>query len=383
MGWWSDVEAECLATRQGVALFDMSSFGKLHISGSGAEAAMEWCASSEIATANAGQVIYTQMLNDRGGIESDLTIVPLPNSSTLERAFYVVTGSATCTRDADNIARASRLHEIENVHIREVTDEWAVLALMGPESRAVMNIVFPDIAFDNDAFPFATSQELCCAAASNVRALRVSFAGELGWEMHCPKEYAPALWGEIHASGLAMGVNGGMGVVNAGYRALLLSLRLEKKFVHFGHDVSPTDSPFEAGLSFVSGTKLKAGTPFRGRQAFLDLRARGCRRRLVSFKVKDERVSLWGGEGIYCDGVRVGKLTSGGFGHSVNSGRAIGIGYVTPTELLESDDGLKPKALKVAVMEGGQYELEVAGRRVQAEVVWDALYDPGQQQLRQ
>ena len=264
-GWWGAVEAEHRAAREGAALFDLSSFGKLKISGSGAEAAMEWCASSEVGSADTGRVIYTQMLNERGGVESDLTIVPQPETGADGREFYVVTSSATCTRDADNIARASRLRGIEDVQIQEITDDWAVLALMGPESRQIAQAVFPGADFGNEGFPFGTSQELDCEAATGVRALRVSFVGELGWELHCPSAQAPSLWRALHAAGGDVGANGGAGLANAGYRALLLSLRLEKKFVHFGHDLSPTDSPLEAGLGFVvSAAPWRLLRPCRG-----------------------------------------------------------------------------------------------------------------------
>ena len=147
--------------------------------------------------------------------------------------------------------------------------------------------------------------------------------------------------------------------------------------MHFGHDVSPTDSVLEAGLGFVSAAKLKAGTPFLGREALLAKKEEGLRRRLVSFRSLDKDASLWGGEGIYRDGVRVGHLTSGGIGHTVNDGGAIGIGYVAPPG---AAGGMSVNQLRAAVL-AGEYELEVGARRVAAEVSWDALYDPRSERM--
>jgi len=387
-GWWSMVEREHRAAREGVALFDLSSFGKLHVSGADAEAAMEWCASSAIGqeTTPVGKVVYTQLLNECGTVEADLTIVPLREDLSLgsspgdaveeSHSFYVVTSSATCTRDADHLFRASRLRGLQKLEIEEVTDSWAVLAVMGPQSRHLIEQVFPAADFSNGAFPPGTAQEL----GRGVRALRVSFVGELGWELHCPKESAPALWATLHAAGVQTGVNEGAGLINAGYRALLLSLRQEKRFVHFGHDVTPSDCPVEAGLGWVSAAKLKAGTPFLGREALLARKAEGLKKRLVSFSVRAgqelQETSLWGGEGIYRDGVRVGHLTSGGIGHTVNNGRAIGIGYVNL-----GGSGRTVKEMKAEVLRG-RYELETAHGRVAVDVTWDALYDPRSERLR-
>jgi len=388
-GWWSMVEREHHAAREGVALFDLSSFGKLHVSGADAEAGMDWCTSSAIGqeTTPIGKVVYTQLLNEHGNVEADLTIVPLSEDFSLDgcradaalveqpRSFYVVTSPATCTRDADHLLRASRLHGLQRLQIEEVTDSWATLALAGPQSRCLIERAFPAVDFSNAAFPPGTAQEL----GGGVKALRVSLVGELGWELHCPKESAPSLWTALHAAGKQTNVNKGAGLINAGHRALMLSLRLEKCFVHFGHDVSPSDSPIEAGLGWISAAKLKAGTPFLGRDALLARKAEGLKKRLVSFSVKAgqelQETSLWGGEGIYRDGVRVGHLTSGGIGHTVNDGRAIGIGYVNLGGPGRSEEEMKAEVLS------GSYALEVANGSVAVDVAWDALYDPRSERL--
>ena len=144
-----------------------------------------------------------------------------------------------------------------------------------------MERAFPGEDFGNESFPFGTAQQV----GPGVRALRVSFVGELGWELHCPREAAPVIWAALHSAGADTGANNGVGLINAGYRALLLSLRVEKRFVHFGHDVSPSDSPLEAGLGWVSAPKVRAGTPFLGHEALVAQKAAGQTRRLVSFSI--------------------------------------------------------------------------------------------------
>ena len=226
------------------------------------------------------------MLNARGGIESDLTMVPLPPEDPLHpqtggRAFYLVHASTACTRDVDHLRLSATQMAgsvARGVAFQDVTDDFAVLALMGPQSRRLLGRVLSTgaSALSNEAFPFGSMRHLEAVALDGapmpVRALRVSFVGELGWELHAPRHLAGALFDALHAAAADAGMdgsddfNGGEGLVNAGYRALLESLRLEKGFVHFGHDVSPVETPLEAGLGFVSAAKLKAGTPFRGRE---------------------------------------------------------------------------------------------------------------------
>ena len=393
--WWEPVAREHHAARQGVALFDLSAFGKLRVSGPDAADALEWLSSAPLAAAADGKLVYTQLLNARGGIESDLTVVPLgaaldaagpggggAGGPAAERAFYLVTGSGTCTRDADHIVREAAAAGLGRVRCEEQSDAWAVLALMGPESRRLLARVAPHADLSNDAFPFGTAQPLPVTIGAPVvaRALRVSYVGELGWELHVPAAHALPVMEALHAAARDGGAafNDGRGLVDGGARALLHSLRLEKRFVHFGHDVSPVDSPIDSGLGFVSAAKLRSGTPFLGRDAIVAAKA-APRRRLLSFSVDDDDVSLWGREGIYRDGARVGHITSAGFGHSVAEGRAIGIGYA----------GLGPEpppiagvaALKEHLL-SGSYELEVAGRRVPARAHWDAMYDPTASRMR-
>ena len=418
--WVVSAAREHTACREGVGLFDLSSFGKLLVTGPRAEALLEWAASSSVQAAPDGRVLYTQMLNERGGVESDLTMVSLPPTDPLleglasdnaasgcaasggasGRGFYLVTAGTACTRDADHLQRCAAALGLArgDATLHDVTDDFAVLALNGPESRALLRQLWvppvgdiegigDDDALGDVAFPFGTMQngalQLGGGDSGNVlvacRALRISFAGELGWELHVQSADAPAVFDALHtaASGsrrcridvdpLPGGVfNGGRGLINCGYRALLESLRLEKGYMHFGHEVIPAYTALEAGLGFVSAAKLKADTPFSGREALLAQKKVGVSRRLVSFALGEAHadVSLWGHEGIWRDNVRVGFLTSGGIGHTINGGRAIGMGYV------ESPGG--GRVTKKHVNEGA-YEVEVAGRRIPIEASWGAL----------
>jgi 4-methylaminobutanoate oxidase (formaldehyde-forming) len=309
--WVRRAAAEHHACRNGVALFDLSSFGKVVLSGGAAEELLEWTMSCPVATCADGRVSYTQMLNGRGGIESDLTMVPLPpedplHPQTCGRAFYLVHASTACTRDVDHLRLSATQMAgsvASGVAFQDVTDDFAVLALMGPQSRRLLGRVLSagEAELTNEAFPFGTMRHLEVVALDGapmaIRALRVSFVGELGWELHAPRELAGALFDALHASAVDAGMDGSDDfndgeLVNAGYRALLESLRLEKGFVHFGHDVSPVETPLEAGLGFVSAGKLKAGTPFCGRDALLRQKEEGVRQRLMSFSLGGESAGV-------------------------------------------------------------------------------------------
>ncbi len=399
-GWLPYVEREHKSARESVALFDLSSFGKISVSGTQATRLLDWCMSSNVpGNTNSQRIVnYTQMLNDNGGIESDLTAVQLDQSG---QEFYLVTGAATCTRDLDHLRHEAHLMGLtaSDVKIEEITDQHAVLALMGPQSRAILsklvlgsasggdNVESTTINKDgechpllsNESFPFGSMRELfldlsrlpssdMSEKVASVRALRVSYAGELGWELHIPRTNAKQVFAALK---LAASTEYGIDLPLAGYRALLECLRIEKAYVHFGHDVTPKDSPLEAGLGFVSASKLKTGAPFKGREALLEQKAKGVSRRLVTFSVDRPDVSLWGHEGIYRDGKRVGHITSGGVGFSANEGRAIGMGYV---ENRDADQGLR-KASKTWINEG-TYELAIGGEMIPAKVHFSPIWDP-------
>jgi 4-methylaminobutanoate oxidase (formaldehyde-forming) len=342
-GWWQAVAREHRAAREAAALFDQSSFGKILVQGPGAAAALEAICANRI-DRPPGSLIYTQLLNDRGGIEADLTVARL----AWDR-FYLVTGTGFVTRDLDWIRRGIAGARAEAV---DVTSAYATLALMGPNARAILSRVTPDDV-SNAAFPFASARWIEVAGAP-VLALRVTYVGELGWELHVPSEFALGVHEALSAAGAAFGLR------PAGYRAIE-SLRLEKGYRAWGADIGPDYTPLEAGLGFA--VKLRSSTPFRGRAALEAQAGRVPAKRLVTFTVADPAVMLFGRETILRDGRTVGWLSSGGFGHTV--GRAIGMGYVRRAEGV-SDDFLAT----------GRWELEVASERVPAELHLAPLWDP-------
>jgi 4-methylaminobutanoate oxidase (formaldehyde-forming) len=296
-------------------------------------------------------VVYTQMLNARGGIECDLTVTRLADDG-----FYVVTGTGFSTHDFNWIER--NLPAGRDVRLQDLTSAWAVLPLMGPRARAVLQIVTADDVSDA-ALPFGSARDIRIAGAP-VRALRITYVGELGFELHVPSEYALTVFDALREAGRPAGL------ALAGYRAIE-TLRLEKGYRAWGADIGPDHSPLEAGLGF--GLKVGGDAPFLGREALLRQRAEGLKKRLAGFTVDDPDVVLLGRETIRRDGERVGWLTSGGFGHTI--GKPIGYGYV------RSAAGVDP-----AWLAAGRYELEVATQRVPATLHLRPLYDPAMTRVK-
>ncbi|MFC3084871.1 GcvT family protein [Tabrizicola soli] len=348
--WVPHVAAEHRAVRERAGLFDQSSFAKFMIEGPDAEAELQRLCASNMAR-KTGAVIYTQMLNRRGGIEADVTFCRLgPNR------YYMVTGTGYGTHDATHLRR--NLRSEARVTVAEVTSAYSTLSVMGPASRDILQPLAED-DLSNAAFPFATCRQIFVAGAP-VIAVRVTFVGELGWELHVPTEYALTLYEAIHRQGE------GHGLANAGYRAID-SLRLEKAYRIWSADIGPDFTPYEAGLGFA--VRLDKGSDFLGRDALLAARDRPLSRRLVTLSA-DPSVVLLGRETIYRDGQRIGWLSSGGLGHTV--GRAIGLGY------LRTNDGLDDDAALLA----GTYELEVRTRRLPATLHLEPLYDPAGVRVR-
>lgn len=341
--WFGRVGEEHRACREGLALFDETSFAKFELHGRDAEKALSWICANDVARPP-GAVVYTQMLNRRGGIQCDLTVARLAEDS-----YYIVTGTGFATHDAVWIRRNIPPHCDARLH--DVTSGWAVLGLMGPRARdALAKCTAADLS--NAAFPFATWRKIEIAGAS-VRALRLTFVGELGWELHVPAEAAVAVYDRLKEAGAEFGI------VDAGYRAID-SLRLEKAYRVWAGEIGPDYTPLEAGLGWAC--KLRGDVPFLGRDALLVQRARPLAKRLVGFTA-DPSVVLLGRETIYRNGERVGWLASGGFGYTV--GRSIGYGYVR-----------RPEGLDTAWLEAGAYELEVAYERVPARLHLKPLHDP-------
>ncbi len=348
--WFEPVAAEHRATRERVAVFDQSSFAKFLVVGRDAARALSWICANDVDRAP-GTVTYTQMLNSRGGIECDLTVARLDGET-----FYLVTGTGFTTHDAHWI----RAHVPAGLdaHLVDVTSAYAVISVMGPAARDVLGALSTD-DLSNAAFPFARVREIRVAGAP-VRALRITYVGELGWELHVPVEYAVCVYEALMQAGQAHGI------ANAGYRAIE-SLRLEKGYRAWGSDLTPDHTPLEAGLGWA--VKLGTDVDFLGREALVRQRTAPLTKRFAGFTVNDPEVVLIGRETIYRDEERVGWLTSAGHGHTL--GCAIGYGYVRRAA------GLDREFLRT-----GRYELEVATQRVAAQIHLEPLYDAGMERIK-
>jgi len=345
--WFDRAAGEHRAIREGVGVYDMSSFGKIRVEGRDAEAFLNHICGAEMAVP-AGRIVYTQLLNSRAGIEADVTVTRLS-----ETAYLVVTPAVTRPKDQAWMRRhAGDL----NVVLTDVTSAEGVLAVMGPKARDLMRLVSPD-DFSNAVNPFGTAREIEIGMGL-ARAHRVSYVGELGWEIYVPAEMGPHVFETLWEAGQAVGLK------PCGMHAMD-SCRIEKAFRHFGHDITAEDHVLEAGLGFAVST---AKAEFIGREAVLRRRDAGLERRLVQFRLSDPAVMVYHNEPVLRDGRIVGHLTSGAYGHHL--GAAIGLGYV-PCRGESAEE----------VLASG-YEIEVAGRRVAAKAALRPLYDPASARVR-
>ena len=348
--WFAHVGDEHRACREAVALFDESSFAKFSLVGNDAERAMQWICANNIAKP-IGSLTYTQMLNRRGGIECDLTVARIDTDE-----FYIVTGTGFATHDFSWIER--NIPHNCDARLSDVTSSYAVLALMGPRARDVLSAI-TDADVSNSAFPFATFQNIAIAGAP-VRALRVTYVGELGWELHVATEFALRVFEALVHAGEPHGIR------LAGYRGIE-SLRLEKGYRAWGSDIGADHTPLEAGLACA--VKLKKDIPFLGDKALREQLNHSLKKRLVCFTVNDAATVLLGRETIYRDDERVGWLSSAGWGYTVN--KNIGYGYVRRAEGVSNE-----------WLQSGNYELEVASERVSAELHLAPLFDPASRRIR-
>ncbi|MFM2356172.1 MAG: hypothetical protein RLZZ528_1908 [Pseudomonadota bacterium] len=339
--WFANNAEEHRALREGLGMYDMSSFGKLRVEGPEAEAFLNHISGNDMSVP-VGRIVYTQFLNENGGMEADVTVTRLS-----ETAFLVVTPAAT--RPADQHWMQRHLGHYRAV-ITDVTAGEGVLAVMGPKARDLMARVSPD-DFSNDAHPFGMAREIEIWMGL-ARAHRVSYVGELGWEIFVSADMAGHVFETLAEAGADLGLKlCGMHAMN--------TCRIEKAFRHFGHDITCEDHVLEAGLGFAVRT-TKPG--FIGRDAVLRRKDVGLARRLVQFRLTEPDAMLYHNEPILRDGRIVGQLTSGAYGHTL--GAAIGLGYVPCAG--ESAE---------AVL-GSAYEIDVAGRRIGAVASLRPMYDP-------
>jgi sarcosine dehydrogenase len=348
--WFEHAGNEHLATRSSVALFDQTSFAKFLVTGKDSVEALNWICANNI-NRPVGSLIYTQMLNKRGGIECDLTVARID-----ENQFYIVTGTGYATHDFQWIR--SNIPDGLNAELIDVTSSKTVLSLMGPESRKVLQEVTQDDVSDS-AFPFATTKNLCISGTT-VRALRVTYVGELGWELHIPVESAMNVYEALKTAGEEYEI------VDAGYRAIE-SLRLEKGYRAWSSDLTPDTTPLEAGLAWA--VKLKTDIDFYGRAALEQQKSDGLKKMFAGFTVDDPEIMLFGRETIYRNDRRVGWLTSGGYGYTVK--KNIGFGYVRDVQ------GVNREYLK-----NGIYTLEVAAQRIPCNIHLSPLYDPQMKKIK-
>ena len=345
--WFENAAAEHKAVRENVGMYDMTSFGKIRVEGPDAEVFLNKVCGADMSVP-AGKIVYTQFLNKRGGIEADVTVTRLS-----ETAYLVVTPSIT--RLADETWMRRHVGDARVV-ITDVTAGEGVLAIMGPNSRKLLERVSP-ADFGNDANPFGTAQEIELGMGL-ARAHRVSYVGELGWEIYISSEMAAHAFETLFEAGPDMGLKlCGMHMMD--------SCRIEKAFRHFGHDITCEDHVLEAGLGFA----VKTDKPdFIGRDAVLAKKDSGLENRLVQFKLTDPEPLLYHNEPLIRDGEIVGYLSSGGYGHHL--GAAIGMGYVPC------------KGESAADVLASSYEIDVAGARVKAEASLKPMYDPKSERVR-
>jgi heterotetrameric sarcosine oxidase gamma subunit len=305
--WLPWVAAEHATTRTGVTVFDQSSFSKYVVMGADAERALQWLCTADVAVPP-GRTVYTGLLNVRGTYESDLTVTRVGPTE-----FLLVSSAATTERDQDHIRR--NLPPDSSATVIDVTSRYAVLGVMGPQSRALLSPL-TNADLSNEEFPFGSSREIDLGYAT-VRATRITYVGELGWELYVPVEFAVGVHAELMSAGADLGV------ANGGYYTID-PLRLEKGYRAFGRELTPDYTPVDAGLLFAC--KLRTDVPFLGREAVEQARAAGPRRKLVSFAVSDPDAMLWGSELVLRDGVPAGQVTSAAWGATLGTG--VGLAYV-------------------------------------------------------
>jgi len=347
--WFPYSAAEHMAVRENVGVYDLTSMAKFLLQGRDATGALEVLCANRI-DVPAGKVVYTQMLNERGGIEADLTVTRLARDK-----YFIVTPAATATRDFDWIQR--HLPGGANAVLTDVTSAYSMLAVMGPKSRQLLTEL-TDADLSNASFPFATAREIDVAYARPL-AVRISFVGELGWELYIPTEFSNNVFDALMSAGKKYHLK------LVGLHALD-SLRLEKGYKHWGADIAPDDTPFEAGLGFC--VKMDKAD-FIGRQALRKQLETGIQRRLVTFTLADPEPLIYHDEPIYRDGRPIAENTHGSYSHLL--GCAIGMCY------LQNPEGIRDDWIM-----SGSYEINVAGRLFPIKIHLKPPYDPQNARVR-
>jgi len=345
--WFDCHAAEHRAARETVAIFDQTGFSKYLLKGRNAVGVMQRLCGNNV-DVPVGRAVYTGMFNARGGFESDLTVIRLSADQ-----YYIITGTSQTTRDFDWITRNIRTEE--HADLIDVTTAYSVIGVMGPNARRLVGSV-TDSDLSNTAFPFLAAKNIEIDQTV-VRAVRITYVGELGWELHVPVEQTLRVYDTL------IGAGKNLGAINAGHYAIN-SLRLEKGYRAWGAELSPDDSPLEAGLGFA----IDWSKPFLGRDALLKQKDGPLKRQLVIFVLEDAGPMLWGSEPIYRDGHPVGYTTSGSYGHSV--GGATAMGYVNHPAGAASD-----------FFKTGRYEINISGQRFPARAHLRSPYDPGRKRI--
>ena len=349
--WFPYSADEHKCVRENVGFYDLTSLAKFKVSGPDAEKLLQRLCCADIAVP-VGKLVYTQWLNERGGIEADLTISKMGPAE-----FMIATPCASQVKDWSWLL--GHVHKDEDVQITDITEELAVIALQGPDSRAVFQKL-TDLDLSTESFPFGTGRWMN-AGGAHLWAQRISFVGELGWEIYIPTEYALAFLNALLEAGKDFGLRPvGMHAVDA--------MRMEKGFRHWGHDIVYEDNLIDAGLAFTA--KPNKALPFIGRDAFVAQKERGITgKRMVCFLLKDPEPLLFHNEPILRNGKAVGYLTSGNYAHYL--GAAIGMGYVVADEPIDD-----------AFIAGGDFAIQVNGCAVPARASIQPFYDPASKRMR-
>ncbi len=354
--WFEACQSECDAVRDRVALFDQTSFAKFLVQGPDAARLLD-----RISTASMdvpmGKIVYTQWLNERGGIEADLTVTRVG-----EEEFMVVTSAICQTRDLSWLKRRMASHESWRCAVTDVTAGIAMLGIMGPKSRELLTAL-SGADLSNQAHPFGWSREIEIGYA-RVRAGRITYVGELGWELFVSAEHCLDVYDRLIEAGASYGLR------PAGYHAMA-ACRIEKGYRHWSHDIGDEDTPLESGLAFTCAWDKPGG--FIGRESLLEDRGRGVpRKRLVQVALVDDSAAaplLHHEEPIVRDGSIVGSIRSGAWGHRLD--KSLGMGYVN-----------SPEGVSAAWLDSGRWEIEVACVRYPARVQLEPWYDPRNQRIK-